>query len=138
MQSHKKIKNKRNDLDMSSTSIQKVPNPISNPAGGLLGSRKFGNNLGSSNLNVNGANKGVYKYGKQTPGLLDDYDEDDDTQSVGFVRKVGASDFDDQSSFMSLGGGDGYSDIESSGGIIKMSSKNSESSYNPQTYEDES
>ncbi len=63
--------------------------------------------------------------------LLDD--GNDDTQSVGFVKYVGTnSDMDDQSSYLSLRMGteqDGYSDVESSGNIIKMSSKNSDSEY---------
>jgi hypothetical protein len=43
---------------------------------------------------------------------------------------MGNSDYDDQSSYMgSRIGGDAYSDVESSGGIIKISSKESDNSY---------
>lgn len=56
----------------------------------------------------------------------------DDTQSVGDVRVVGTtSDYDDQSSYLSLkyGGNSEYSDVESSGNIIKITSGQSSSSY---------
>ncbi len=44
LQSHRKIKTKQNELDQSSTNIQKIQNPagFGNPSGGLMSARKFG------------------------------------------------------------------------------------------------
>ena len=50
---------------------------------------------------------------------------------MGDVRRVGDnSEYDDQSSYMSMGiGGSEYSDVESSGNIMKITSGQSESEY---------
>jgi hypothetical protein len=56
-ESHKKIKNKKEDMDMSSTNIKRIGNPVGgfNPMGGI-NSKKFGGNLGAT-VNTKGGNK---------------------------------------------------------------------------------
>lgn len=94
MVSNKKL----NDLDSSSTTnIKKVSNPMGsfNPTGGVMASRKFGQN--SSNLNHHQKNK-VFQMGGTSRLLLETEEDEtyDDTLSQGDVFVVGGqSEYDD-------------------------------------------
>ena len=109
-------------MDTSSTNIHRVTGMASgvNPHGGLSGSRKFGGNSKVPNLKL------------KNVAYFDDQRKNEDAQSDGDIKALEAqSDNDDNSSYLSLkmigGTGGDYSDVESSGNVIRISSKRSES-----------
>lgn len=105
LQSHKLMKNKRQDLDQSSTSIHRMANPAGthNPNGGLMGSRRFGGKNNSNRRNY-----------EDSSDYVSHTQEDDNysTSDMQIIKLGGQSEFDDQSSYLSLRQGeDGFSDV---------------------------
>lgn len=124
LQSHMRFQSKKYEGESnSSTNVTKLGSL--NPTGGLMSARKFGGNGNNKNLN--------YQNQKQKKGgkYFDVDQQQDDNISVGYVRRMDSDSGEDES-YLSLkisGMGGDYSDVESSGNILKLESKNSESNY---------
>lgn len=80
------MKNKRQDLDNSSTSIHRIANPAGthNPSGGLMASRRFGGNKNSGRRNY-----------EDSSDYVTNTQEDDNYSDMQIVKVGGNSEFDD-------------------------------------------